>query len=57
MFKTKANRWDNFVFGLSCIVDGLVRVLSLGFLSTDFCVMVSRRNVEKDLQRKKKVFD
>jgi hypothetical protein len=37
-----AGRAWNFVFGLACVIDGLVRVVSLGFLHTTLCLLVTR---------------
>lgn len=42
-----AGRRANMLFGLANVVDGLVRVLSLGFCHTCLPLEVSRRSMKK----------
>ena len=48
IFKNKhiAGKSWSFIFGLAQISDGIVRVLSLGFLSTIFPLLISRKQAE-----------
>lgn len=48
-----AGRINNIGFGLCAIVDGLVRVLSLGFLHTTLTVNYTRNTFLKLLKEKK----
>lgn len=45
----------NIVFGFSCIGDGLVRVISLGHLSTTWPLSVSRRQAKTAIKKAKGV--
>jgi hypothetical protein len=42
-----AGRRANVLFGVVELVDGLVRVLSLGFLHTRLCIIVTRWQVRR----------
>lgn len=42
---------SNLVFGLCCIADGLVRVLSLGHLHSTFTLDHTRKAARKSLDR------
>lgn len=48
-----AGRISNMVFGLAAITDGLVRVLSLGFLHSRFTLTVARHNALRSFRRLK----
>jgi len=43
----EAGRRANVLFGVVELIDGLVRVLSLGFLHTRLCVIVTRWQVRR----------
>ena len=45
-----AGRRANVLFGVAELVDGLVRVLSLGFLHTRLCLIVTRWQVRRAFQ-------
>jgi hypothetical protein len=52
-----AGRLGNIVFGVAQLADGMVRVLSLGFLHTRFPVTVSRWQAYRALELHKKGVD
>ena len=52
--RNAAGRWGNMVFGLAQLADGVVRVLSLGFLHTRLPVNVSRWQALRSFQLAKK---
>lgn len=52
--RNAAGRVGNIVFGLAQLIDGIVRVLSLGFLHTSAPVTVSRWQTLRAHQRIKK---
>lgn len=41
--RNPSGRLNNMGFGLCALADGLVRVFSLGFLHTTFCLEYARR--------------
>lgn len=45
---------DNFVQGLGSLADGVVVVLSLGFLQTDFNAKAASRTIRRRVVRNKK---
>ena len=45
-----AGRRANVLFGVAELVDGLVRVLSLGLLHTRLCLIVTRWQVRRAFQ-------
>ena len=47
-------RVGNVVFGLAQVGDGLVRILSLGFLHTRFALNVSRRHARICIERSRR---
>ena len=49
-----AGRLYNLLFGLCEIVDGLIRVTSLGYLHSRLTLELSRRTAEKHIARQKK---
>ena len=49
-----AGRLWNLIFGLAQIADGIIRVVSLGFLHTRFCLTVSREQSRRAIQNLKK---
>lgn len=49
-----AGRIGNIVFGFAAIGDGLVRVLSLGFLHSRFTLTVARNQTLRSIDRLKK---
>jgi len=48
--RNAAGRWGNMVFGLAQLADGVVRVLSLGFLHTRLPLNVSRWQALRSFQ-------
>ena len=44
--QNQAGRVWNMVFGLACVVDGLIRLVSLGFLHTTLCLDVARKQAK-----------
>lgn len=42
-------------FGICAILDGLVRVLSFGFLHSNFCLDQSRNAAKKAIEKAKKL--
>ena len=49
----RAGRRANGLFGFAEVIDGLVRVLSLGFLHTRLTLIVSRWQVRRAFQRQR----
>lgn len=45
--KHPAGRLGNMLFGVATLCDGLVRLMSLGFLHTTLPLAVSRRQVKR----------
>lgn len=45
-----AGRRANVLFGVAEVIDGLVRVFSLGFCHTRLCVIVTRWQVRRAFQ-------
>ena len=43
--KHQAGRLSNMVFGLACVLDGLVRILSCGWLHTSLPLLYSKYQV------------
>lgn len=52
--KNPAGKVTNVLFGLAELVDGSVRLLSLGFIATGLTSTVSRWQVERHIKRLKK---
>jgi hypothetical protein len=52
--KNPAGRVSNILFGFCSIGDGLVRVLSLGFLHSTFALNYSRRQARLSILKMKK---
>ena len=48
-----AGRAYNLLFGLCQVVDGLIRIVSLGYLHTRLTLNVSRKATEKLIYRRK----
>jgi hypothetical protein len=48
-----AGRRANVLFGVAELVDGLVRVLSLGLLHTRLCLIVTRWQVRRAFQNRR----
>lgn len=48
------SQMDNFVQGLGSLADGVVVVLSLGFLQTDFNAKAASRTIRRRVVRNKK---
>lgn len=48
-----AGRRANVLFGLVEVIDGLVRVLSLGFCHTRLCLVVTRWQVRRAFQNRR----
>lgn len=46
-------RVGNMLFGLACIGDGLVRVVSMGFLHTRLTLIVSKHQTKRHFMRLK----
>ena len=53
--KNPDGRVSTFLYGIVEILDGVVRVLSLGFLHTDFCVRYSGYLAKKRFESWSKV--
>ncbi len=53
--KNLSGKVFNMVFGLAEILDGLVRILSLGFLATSLPVTCSGLGVKSHLKKLKKI--
>lgn len=51
--KNPAGKFSNILMGLAEIVDGLVRILSLGYLATTLPLDVSRYMVLKNITKMK----
>jgi hypothetical protein len=51
--RAASGRVGNVVFGLACVGDGLVRVLSLGFLHTRLTLTVSKYQTKRHIMRLK----
>lgn len=51
--KNPAGRVSNIGFGVVAIIDGIVRVLSLGFLHTDLMLSYARRQARAGIERMK----
>jgi hypothetical protein len=49
----EAGRRANVLFGVVELIDGLVRVFSLGFLHTRLCVIVTRWQVRRAFQNRR----
>jgi|APFre7841882654_1041346.scaffolds.fasta_scaffold14654_3 hypothetical protein len=49
-----AGRLTNMMFGLGGIFDGLIRVLSFGFLHTRICLVISRYQAKVAINEAKK---
>lgn len=49
--RNPADRISNVVFGLAAISDGLVRVLSFGFLHSRFTLTVARNQARRAVDR------
>jgi len=49
--KNPAGRFRNIGFGLCCIGDGLVRVLSLGFLHSSLCLDYARETARRSFRK------
>ena len=52
--RNPAGRLSNVVFGLASLLDGLVRVVSLGWLHTDLPLSVSRWQVKSHIKALKR---
>lgn len=52
--RNPAGKLFNLLFGLSEIADGLIRVVSLGYLHSRFALEVSKRAVKRHIARQKK---
>lgn len=52
--KHPAGRLSNMVFGCAAVCDGLVRVVSLGFLHTRLTLNWSRRQAKRAIRKPKK---
>ncbi len=52
--KHPSGRLSNIGFGFCSIGDGLIRVLSFGFLHSRFTLEYARRQAKKNLERMKK---
>ena len=48
--KNPSGRCGNFVFGFVVILDGVVRVFSIGFLHTDFMSSYAKRQAKKRIK-------
>lgn len=48
-----AGRRSNVVFGLCQCADGLVRIFSLGYLHTRFCINYARRQAKRKFDKTK----
>ena len=48
-----AGRRANVLFGVAEVVDGLVRVLSAGFLHTRLCLIVTRWQVRRAFRNRR----
>lgn len=48
-----AGRRANVLFGVAELLDGLVRVFSLGFLHTRLCLIVTRWQVRRAFQNQR----
>ncbi len=53
--KNAAGRRANIVFGLVTLIDGLVRVFSLGFLHTTLPLNTSRKQTKAYLEKLKSI--
>lgn len=51
--KHPAGRHWNFLFGLACIADGIIVVLSLGLLSGGFQLLVTRNQSKSMIEKQK----
>lgn len=53
--RNPAGRLYNLLFGLCEIVDGIIRVVSLGYLHSRFALDMSKRAVKAHITRQKKL--
>ena len=53
--KHPMGRINNMHFGICCIIDGLVRVLSFGFLHSTFALDQTRNASKKQIEKFKKL--
>lgn len=51
--KNVTGRMSNIVFGLAALIDGLVRVFSLGFLHTTLPISTSRKQTKAYFEKLK----
>lgn len=51
--RNPAGKMSNIIFGLGEVVDGLIRVASLGFLHTTITVSISRWQAKSHINRLK----
>lgn len=49
--RSPMGKWYNVLFGLAHCADGLVRVLSLGFLASSFTLTLARNNARRFFKR------
>jgi|GEM_PF-5584695 len=49
------SRFDNFLVGLAALADGLIRILSLGFLAGRFQLEVAGWRIRREFARRKKL--
>ena len=52
--KHKSGRIGNVSFGILGVIDGLVRILSFGFLHTDLQIIWARRHAAHHIAKQKK---
>ena len=46
-----AGRVWNMVFGIACVIDGLIRLTSFGFLHTTLCLDVARKQAKVTISK------
>ena len=49
--KNPVGRWYNALFGVACVLDGIVRVVSFGYLMTRLPLDVSRWGMERSFKK------
>ena len=52
--KNQAGKLYVITFGVACILDGIIIILSLGFLSGKFCLTISRYQAKIIINKFKK---
>ena len=55
--KHKSGRIGNVSFGILGVIDGLVRILSFGFLHTDLQLMWARRDAARHIAKQTKAHE